>query len=50
MDECKPLITGSHSVNITSDDVERDCLEADLVYKGVLDCFSRKWKLVGTDG
>jgi len=48
VDECKPLHTGSHSVNISVDDVKRDCREADLVFEGLLDCFGRNWKLVIT--
>ena len=41
-------IGGSHSENVTPDDVERDVMDAKLVYDTVLDCFGRKWRLVIT--
>jgi hypothetical protein len=34
--------------NGTVDDVERNIKGADLAYDGLLDCFSRKWRLVIT--
>ena len=39
-------VSRSQSANLTADDVERDAMAADLIYDGVLNCFSRKWRLV----
>jgi signal transduction histidine kinase len=41
-------ISRSRSVNVTADDVERDALDNDLAYDGVLHFFGRRWRLVIT--
>jgi signal transduction histidine kinase/CheY-like chemotaxis protein len=38
-------IIRSQSEGLSAADVEHEALKADLIYDGVLDCFSRKWRL-----
>jgi hypothetical protein len=42
------LSTFASNFNLRRYNVERDMNEADLVYDELLDCFSRKWRLVIT--